>query len=123
MNIRIRSMRKAAGLSQTDLGKAIGKSFRTIQTWERDESLPNAESIWAMCELFGCDPNTLLGWYDTHPRESSPSLTQDESSVLAKYRSLAPTSQIAATAMLDGLAARAKESRENGMLSAEKLSA
>lgn len=123
MNLRIRQYREQMGLTQKQFAKAIRKSVGTIQSWEGSISFPNAESIWRMCELFGCDPNTLLGWYDTHPRGETPGLTQDESSVLSKYRALAPTSQIAASAMLDGLVVRAKVSESDSDQSAERISA
>lgn len=109
MNVRIKELREAAGLTQNGMAEAIGKSTRAVQTWERGEKYPNAEAIWAMCELFGCDPNTLLGWYDEHPRASSPSLTPHEARTLSKYRQLTPSRQEAVEDMLDGLVAKSKE--------------
>lgn len=69
MNLKLRGYRESAGMTQQQLAKLIHKSFRTIQTWERGESFPNAEAVWDLCVLFGCDPNDLLGWRDDHPRE------------------------------------------------------
>ncbi len=43
-----------------------------------------------MCELFHTDPNTLMGWYDTHPREDAPPLAADEADVINGYRSCTP---------------------------------
>lgn len=108
MNLRIKDLRVESGISQAKLAKSIGKSPRTVTAWETGESHPNAESIWAMCELFGCDPNTLLGWYDEHPRESS-ALPAHEARTLAKYRQLTPSRQEAVEDMLDGLVAKSKE--------------
>lgn len=53
--------------------------------WERGESFPNAQMIWRMCEYFGTDPNTFMGWYDEHPREAM-SLTKSESALVSAYR-------------------------------------
>lgn len=90
MNLKVRAYREAAGMTQQELAKAIGKSFRTIQAWERDQSYPNAESIWKLCEVFGTDPNDLLGWWDEHARPDAPDLTPEEAEVLECYRDAAP---------------------------------
>lgn len=90
MKLEIRTRREDMGMTQSELAKKIGKSFRTVQSWERDESYPNAEMVWALCEVFGCTPNDLLGWYDEHPREDAPQLARDEAALLADYRSCTP---------------------------------
>ena len=91
MNLKLRSYRESRGLTQMELAKVIGKSFRTIQSWERGESFPNAEAIWTMCEFFSTDPNELLGWYDEHPgdRPAAP-ITRDERSLVDNYRACTP---------------------------------
>lgn len=68
MDLKIRERREALGLTQTELAKKVGKSFRTIQSWERGESYPNAEYVAVLCNVFNVDPNDLLGWYIDHPR-------------------------------------------------------
>ena len=90
MNIKLRQLRDARGISQRDFAKIIGKSFRAVQMWERGDSFPNAEMIWRMCEYFGTDPNTFMGWYDEHPAESSPGLTRSESLIVSDYRESTP---------------------------------
>lgn len=90
MNLKLKKYRELEGLTQHELAKAIGRSFRTIQQWERKESYPNAEMVWKLCEVFGTDPNDLLGWYEEHPRESTPGLTPDESEIVGCYRSATP---------------------------------
>ena len=90
MKLEIRKRREDMGMTQSELAKKIGKSFRTVQSWERDESYPNAEMVWALCEVFGCTPNDLLGWYEEHPREDAPQLARDEAALLADYRSCTP---------------------------------
>ena len=86
MNFRLGKFREAKGLTQKELGRLIGKSTGTIQSWEYGDSYPNAEYVWKLCEFFGCDPNTLLGWYDEHPREDSPALTREERELVGCYR-------------------------------------
>lgn len=90
MNLDIRKFREAFGLTQQQLAEQIGKSFRTIQSWERRESYPNAEMLWKLCEFFGTDPNTFLGWYDDHPRQDAAPLESDEAEIVGYYRESTP---------------------------------
>ena len=43
MNLRLRERREALGLNQKELAQKVGKSFRTIQSWEREESRQSTE--------------------------------------------------------------------------------
>ena len=90
MNLRIRERREALGLTQTELAKKVGKSFRTIQSWERGESYPNAEYVVVLCKIFNTDPNDLCDWYATHPRENTPALSHEHAALLADYDACTP---------------------------------
>ncbi len=86
MNLRLRERREALGLSQKELAQKVGKSFRTIQSWEREESYPNAELVGALCEVFNTDPNDLLGWYEEHPEDRPTAPAGSEGELLYCYR-------------------------------------
>ena len=86
MNFKLGEYRESRGLTQKELARLIGKSTGTIQSWEYGDSYPNAEMLWRLCEFFSTDPNTMLGWYDEHPRESPPDLTRDERELVSCYR-------------------------------------
>ncbi len=86
MNFKLGEYRESRGLTQKELARLIGKSIGTIQSWEYGDSYPNAEMLWRLCEFFNTDPNTMLGWYDEHPRESPPDLTRDERELVGCYR-------------------------------------
>lgn len=94
MNLKVRQFREASGMTQKELSKAIGKSIGTIQAWEGDRTFPPADDLCALCDLFGTDPNTMVGWYEDHPEdmpaEAPPGLTADESRVLSDYRDSTP---------------------------------
>ena len=66
MDIRLRERREQLGLTQLGLAKLVGKSFRTIQAWERGESFPNAKYVSVLCNIFNIDANELLGWSEAH---------------------------------------------------------
>ncbi len=119
MNLKLRQFRELAELTQKQFAKMIGKSTGTIQSWERGDSWPNAEAIWNMCVYFNTDPNTFLGWYDEHPREEAPPLTNDESEMVECYR--ASTSERKRLLMLTARdsAAMSKDAAERGAPVAE----
>lgn len=71
MILKIKELRKQSHMSQTELAEAIGSSLRTVGAWERGENVPNAEQVWACAVALGTDPNTVLGWYEEHPREAT----------------------------------------------------
>lgn len=86
MNLRLRERREALGLNQKELAQKVGKSFRTIQSWERDESYPNAELVAALCKVFNTDPNDLLGWYEEHPEDRPAAPSGAEGELITCYR-------------------------------------
>ena len=86
MNLRLRERREALGLNQKELAQRVGKSFRTIQSWEREESYPNAELVAVLCEVFNTDPNDLLGWYEEHPEDRPAAPAGAEGELLYCYR-------------------------------------
>lgn len=105
MDLRIRERREALGLTQTELAKKVGKSFRTIQSWERGESYPNAEYVSVLCNVFGTDPNSLLDWYSTHPREESTLAPQGGSRLMSAYAALSEEGREVAENVVAGLVA------------------
>lgn len=46
-------LRKENGLSQYDLGEKLDFSDKTVSKWERAESMPDVDSLYALSELFG----------------------------------------------------------------------
>lgn len=73
IHLKIRRMRKHAGMSQEELARRLGVSARTIDSWERDETAPDAAQIWDCAVLLGCTPNDLMGWKS--PDESMEELS------------------------------------------------
>ena len=90
MNFQLAHFRAISGLTQKDVAKAVHKSIGTIQSWENGTSYPNAEALCDLCNLFGTDPDTILGWWDDHPREDAPPATGDEAELLDTYRLCTP---------------------------------
>lgn len=104
MELALKELRKKLRMSQADFASAVGVSDRTVGSWERGESFPNAEQIWNCAVILGCTPNDIFRWEEDEedePTEPEP-LTPDERTVLEDYRQSSPAWQqnIATTARL-----------------------
>ena len=57
----IREKRKALGLTQEELGEALGMAPQTVSKWERDESMPDAALLPQLADTLGCSLDRLFG--------------------------------------------------------------
>lgn len=64
ISIRIREARKECKLSQIELAEKCKVQQSCISKWERGETLPDAEMIVALCEIFHVSADYLLGLND-----------------------------------------------------------
>lgn len=112
MKLKMAEYRKQAGISQRKLAELIGRSFRTVQKWESEETYPQADDLCKLCELFGTDPNNMLGWYEEHPDDISPTLTHDEAVLLNDYRECTPPRRAKAAEAVRDQRDLSKESAE-----------
>ena len=61
---RIRDARKAAKLTQSDLGNKLGKNLRTVQKYESGEIEPDFSTIIQISGILDVSPVFLLGLRD-----------------------------------------------------------
>ena len=59
---RIRAVRKKKGLTQTELGNAVGVEIKTIHRWEKGERTPRVEELKRLAKALNVDVNELLNW-------------------------------------------------------------
>ena len=57
---RIRAVRKKKGLTQTELGNAVGVEIKTIHRWEKGERTPRVEELKRLAKALNVDVNELL---------------------------------------------------------------
>ena len=88
MELAIKEIRKKLHLSQSELADTVGVSMRTVGSWERGESFPNAEQVWNCALALGCSPNEILSW-DESDRSHEP-LSDDEQEIVDNYRESTP---------------------------------
>jgi len=98
---RVLRRRKDVGLTQRDLGKALGISHATISLWESDNPEPSGKNLHALAKVLQCSPTWILfGDEDQTPPEpvsieEQRTLSADEQEMLELYRSLPESEQLA----------------------------
>lgn len=96
---RVLRRRKDIGMTQRDLGKALGISHATISLWESDNTAPSGKNLHALAKILQCTPTWILfGDEDQTPSEPVPvemqnQLSADEQEMLDLYRSLPESEQ------------------------------
>ncbi len=64
---RIKTCRKAAGLSQEKVAEQLGISRQAVTKWESGQSAPGTENLFKLAELFGTTVDLLLKEEDVSP--------------------------------------------------------
>jgi transcriptional regulator with XRE-family HTH domain len=78
---RIKSLRKKQGLSQSEVGEAIGLSFSVLSTIELNKIDPSSETIVRLSEFFGVSADYLLTG-----KEEPTEISADEKEVIEIMR-------------------------------------
>ena len=58
---RIKEIRQKAGVTQVELCKQLDITQSSLSMWEMGKFEPGIDSIFKMCEIFGCTSDYLLG--------------------------------------------------------------
>ena len=64
---RIRTLRETCGLSQSALAKKIGVTRSAVNAWEMGLSIPTAQYLVALAQLFQISTDYLLGFSAPNP--------------------------------------------------------
>ena len=86
---RIRELRLSRSMSQSQLGTAIGTVRSAISMYELEQRQLDPATIHALCDLFGCTADYLLGRSDI----KKPELTDDEIRLVEAFRAADPDLQ------------------------------
>ena len=113
---RIRARRHALGVSQTDLGDAIGVKFQQIQKYETGANRVSASRLWLISEKLGVDvvyffegiarsPDTDESEAESAPVDSLDFLSdRDAIEMMELYRKLPQTQRAAVLAFMRTMA-------------------
>jgi len=69
---RIKSLRRSAGLSQANLGSALGVTFQQVQKYESGRSRIAADKLQQIAQTMGVD---ISYFYETKPEGAPPDRT------------------------------------------------
>lgn len=117
MNLRIREIRNALGITQQELATRMDIDLKTIGNWERGKTIPNAEQVWNCSEALGTDPDTLLGWPETVSSYSDPR----QAELNRCWESSTPQRQDALLMTARDFAASSREGTERDVLREEAV--
>ena len=86
---RIRDLRTSSGMSQAQLGAKIGCVGQTISKFENETRQLDPPTICALCDIFGCTADYLLGRSDAQ----LPAVTSKQARLLDAYDSASERDQ------------------------------
>ena len=78
-------IRKKSGLTQLQIADSLGVSKATYSAWETGRAKLGEDRIVALCDLFGCTPNDILG-YTKDPDGGPAFFTAQEDEYLSLCR-------------------------------------
>ena len=58
--MKIRELREKAGLTQSQLAKALGVGETTIRNWEQGRAGDRLQQLALLCSVLECQPGDLL---------------------------------------------------------------
>lgn len=79
---RIRDLRTGSGWTQAELAQKIGTARTTVTMYERGDRQLDAPMIHALCDIFGCTADYLLGRSEAR----SPAVSEEEVRLLLAWR-------------------------------------
>lgn len=59
--MHITELRKAAGLTKTQLAQAMDVDLAAVHRWETGEAMPRADKLPRLADLLGCSIDALYG--------------------------------------------------------------
>ena len=104
---RIFELRKQNKMSQAELGAAVGCTQRAISNYEKSEREIPLKTVEAMCEVFHCTVDYLLGRTD-EPTAQLPQGKELKTELMRMLDELAPEDEALVKAFVAGLKASKK---------------
>lgn len=68
----LRRMRKAAGITQEEIGERLGVVKATVSAWERCVTTPSINIAFRIAEILGCSVEDLYYDDSTPEKEETP---------------------------------------------------
>jgi transcriptional regulator with XRE-family HTH domain len=92
MNIRLKTLRAEAGLTQKQLAEKINSTDKSVWAYEKGIATPPIETLIAYAKFFNVSVDYLIGLEDDFGVRAISSIneqyTQEEQKIIDKYRQL-----------------------------------
>lgn len=79
---RIKALRQDRNMRQADLAILLNTKPQTVSRYEKGERGLDIETVFRLCDIFGCTADYLLG----RSVQPTAALSEDEAQLLAAYR-------------------------------------
>lgn len=103
----IKSLRLSMGKTQDEIAKSAGFEQSLYAKWEADKSLPGAENLVRLANVFNCSVDYLLGREQEDGLividNSSNTLSDVEQHIIEVFRMLTNRNKIKAVGYIDGI--------------------
>ena len=93
---RIKALRAERSWRQKDLAELLNTTQQTIGRYETENLGLDAATICALCDIFGCTADYLLG----RSSNPAPEISDADAALLAAFRAAPPSVVTAITALL-----------------------
>lgn len=98
----LKKCRLDAGFTQKEAAGRLGRPQQTLASWETGQSQPDANTLFALCDLYGISVNEAFGYPSAQPPTGTVfSVSEDEIDIIKKYRALDERGKSAVMAVLD----------------------
>lgn len=87
IGMKIRALRKEAGLDVDAFGEGVGRSGKTVSAWETGRNVPSAEMLISICRFFGV---SISYFYPPDVGSGSVDLSKSENELVTLYRNIEP---------------------------------
>lgn len=104
---QLRKRREELHISRAELAEQLGVSRSAVGNYETGVSAPKEEILLQLFDALRVDPNYL--YRDSFRTETAPSFSEEEQSLLRKYRALRLSGRQAVHSLLDSLGAYQEE--------------
>ena len=107
----LKSCRISAGFTQSEAASKIGRPQQTLASWETGKSQPDANTLFALCDLYGVSVDHAFGYgslsssptcceFSKFLGEDAPP-TNSELELLRKLRALSPVHRAAIETLVE----------------------
>lgn len=100
IGMNIEALRKRNNLKQSELGKLLNVSNKTVSSWERGRTEPNIGMVEKMCSVFHCTKTEIIDGASEEMPHGMESLSFEEKAIVSAYRLLDDNQKVLVCQML-----------------------